>query len=359
MSKNLVVCIDGTANAPGQIDGDDVPVGQGRYVQTNVARTWEALTGQTLDLERPYGSIYKIQARKGETEQGEALYLNGVGSSGNFVSRTFQGGTGTGTSERIRDAYRFLAERWQPVDHIFGFGFSRGAFAIRSLAGFINDVGLPLKNNLLKEDELAELFGIYSNGGKGPRWTEPKAKVDFIGIWDTVGRLAFGRTVNGYHRISPQNVKVVCHALALDEQRKHFQYEPWVTSNLRQTIEQVWFMGAHSNVGGGYRDDHLSNIALFWILKRALDHGLELSLKAVSGWDREGINGRIRDSYVEFFKKPSLIGELFTALGIAKSEREVPPGHRLHQSVTDATLASWYTLRTKIPKGIKTENWGV
>ncbi|QPI53504.1 DUF2235 domain-containing protein [Massilia antarctica] len=85
---------------------------------------------------------------------GSALYLNGVGSRGTKFADTFDGATGTGTSERIRDAYRFLAERYEAGDRIFGFGFSRGAFALRSLVGFIEAVGLPQLPSLIKDDEL-------------------------------------------------------------------------------------------------------------------------------------------------------------------------------------------------------------
>ena len=74
---------------------------------------------------------------------GTVLYLSGIGTHRGFFEKRFEGMTGKGTWERIRSAYRFLAEHCQPEDHIFGFGFSRGAFAVRSLAGLVHRAGLP------------------------------------------------------------------------------------------------------------------------------------------------------------------------------------------------------------------------
>ena len=100
-----------------------------------------------------YGAIAPLKTKVALTGlKGEVLYLNGIGTTGT-VTRFLEGATGTGTSERIRDAYRFLAEHYQDGDRIFGFGFSRGAFAIRSLAGLIDAAGLPARRRALKAEE--------------------------------------------------------------------------------------------------------------------------------------------------------------------------------------------------------------
>ena len=138
MAKTWIVCIDGTWNQPGQKDRDPVTAAE-TAAPSNVVRTWEALANTSLTADFYYGSIAPIKPKILFTGvEGEVIYLAGIGTSGTVETHVLEGTTGTGTSERIRDAYRFLAERYHQGDRIYGFGFSRGAFAIRSLAGFID-----------------------------------------------------------------------------------------------------------------------------------------------------------------------------------------------------------------------------
>lgn len=155
MPKTLVVCIDGTWNVPGQTDKGRVTDEESKTL-TNVARTWEALAKFAIDKDRSYGSISRLIG-----QEGMAIYLNGVGGVGTKITKLYAGATGSGTSERIRDGYRFLAERWEPGDRILGFGFRRGVFAVCSLAGFINYVILPKTSTLIKEEELVLLYEMY------------------------------------------------------------------------------------------------------------------------------------------------------------------------------------------------------
>lgn len=332
--KTLVVCIDGTWNTPGQRDLDPVT---GRVIETrtNVAATWEILTGELLDRARPYGSIAPLQR-----QSGAALYLSGVGSSGSRLSQYVHGATGRGLAERIRDAYRFLSERWQPGDRIMGFGFSRGAFAVRSLIGFIEAVGLPRSNNLVKEHELAKLYAMYRNRARRPLrrpgWTVA-APVQFLGLWDTVGALAFGQWFNGYHELSPGNVAHVCHAVALDEERKLFWPELWVGKDQPgQTVEEFLFAGAHTNIGGGYSDARLSTIPLSWVLRRASDNGLEVEPADIETTVCDTAFATRRPSYTEFWHNCPMLGRLVTHFGVDRSQRAVHVGQRLHVSVLDA-----------------------
>ncbi len=353
MSKILVVCIDGTWNAPGQLDKDPSD-GKEKKVQTNVAKTWEALSNDKLDANRPYGSICKLHFNAGE-----ALYLNGVGSSGTLAWRRWQGSTGTGTSERILHAYRFLAERWQPGDRIFGFGFSRGAFAVRSLAGLINAVGLPVSNNLLTEEDLTALLKLYRDRSHRPAWTV-EARVEFLGLWDTVSALAFGRFNDDYHEISPHNVEHVCHALAIDEARKSFQPELWENKAPKdQKVKEVWFIGAHSNVGGSYSDANLSNIAFFWVLKDAVNLGLRINLRGLPEWMSEDIRGAVRPSYHEYLGKFGPVGRWIKNLGLRKGVRRVPSDHLVHESVIEAmNCEKDYNPLAQNVKGSAVEPWG-
>ena len=131
MAFTWVICIDGTWNQPGQTDKDPITAKE-EASPSNVAKTWQALADIPLATDFYYGAIAPLKTKVALTGlQGEVLYLNGIGTTGT-VTRFLEGATGTGTSERIRDAYRFLAERYQDGDRIFGFGFSRGP--LRSVA---------------------------------------------------------------------------------------------------------------------------------------------------------------------------------------------------------------------------------
>jgi len=332
MLNTWVVCIDGTWNAPGQIDKDPIEDREA-VTKTNVQITWEALCQQQLVDNSPYGSIEPLTAQAGET-----IYINGVGSSGSQRWRDFEGTTGTGTCERIVDAYRFLAQRWQPGDRIFGFGFSRGAYALRSLMGFIDYVGLPVHRRLPSDSEMDGLFASYREKSKGYS-RQPgmqAASIYFTGVWDTVGALAFGDSFNDFHVESPRNIEYFRQALALDEQRRQFLPTYFGDSAAEQSILEVWFAGAHSNVGGGYVDANLSNISLFWMLNQAKGLGLMVDLTQIPGWSAQCPEGERRPSYQEFWGGFPDMGAVIEHLGIMKVSRAIDPGQKIHASVVDA-----------------------
>src|SRR5258708_3127463 len=232
---------------------------------SNIVRPGEAPQNTPLATDFYYGSIAPIKPKILFTGvEGEVIYLAGIGTSGTVETHILEGATGTGTSERIRDAYRCLAERYHQGDRIYGFGFSRGAFAIRSLAGFIDLAGMPQQPRALKEEELLEIYDAYMDGRlvDKARYGTIDTMIDFVGVWDTVGALAFGRTLGNFHRINPGNVKRVAHALALDEERQRFEPSFWDAPATAATqVEEVWFSGCHTNIGGGYADANLSNTA--------------------------------------------------------------------------------------------------
>ena len=338
MAKTWIVCIDGTWNQPGQKDRDPVTATE-TAAPSNVVRTWEALANTPLATDFYYGSIAPIKPKILFTGvEGEVIYLAGIGTSGTVETHVLEGATGTGTSERIRDAYRFLAERYHQGDRIYGFGFSRGAFAIRSLAGFIDLAGMPKQPRALKEEELLEIYDAYM-GGKlvdKARYGTIDTMIDFVGVWDTVGALAFGRTLGAFHRINPGNVKRVAHALALDEERQRFEPSFWDAPATAATqVEEVWFSGCHTNIGGGYADANLSNIALFWMLQSARDAGLPLDARGIPGFDLKDPRGLQRDSYKEFYDCMGLIGGIAESLNLKREPRAIRAGQRIHQSVFD------------------------
>jgi hypothetical protein len=231
------------------------------------------------------------------------------------VKNLYSGVTGWGTDFNIRAAYRWLVEHYDPGDAVFFFGFSRGAFAARSLAGFVDIVGVLFKH---MQEHIVPLYDLYRQGPAGRRqlqdevqklagrhgpfprpgrsvggrngsdapMNDPDAlRVYFIGVWDTVGAIHSWQTIRsgrrrGSHEVEmPDNVTHVRHALALHELRAPFEPELFERAPTEPggSLEQVWFAGAHADIGGGYPDEsELAAVTLKWVAQEAADKGLVL-----------------------------------------------------------------------------------
>lgn len=358
--KMLTVVIDGTNNIPGQRDDriaisdiheDDIWMFDPN-IATNALLIWRWMSGEGISQAikhksqkyRYYGNIRSIQI---SNIVGEVIYFNGVGASGN--SKIVQQITGSGTSSRIRDAYRFLAERHDEGTKISLFGFSRGAYAVRSLAGLIEHVGLPKNKRVLPEEVVDELFAAYRGSApyRGELMDEfQKCSVDFLGAFDTVGSLALGDTANAFHKISPKNIKCFRHALALDERRRSFKPDFFENHDNKQDVEEVWFAGAHSNIGGGYSLPKLSSITLIWMIRefeayfsvgdfQISKHPSHSQEAAGTGPeddpDKKERRSYIRDSYDELL---GVVGKIID-FSIGHSHRTIPDEgwHKFHPSV--------------------------
>jgi uncharacterized protein (DUF2235 family) len=283
-AKRLVVCTDGTWNDP--VNGR----------ATNVLKLARAV--KRFDAKGVPQVVY---------------YHPGVGTGTDFVDRLLGGATGFGISRNIRDAYGFLVLNYEPGDEIFLFGFSRGAYTARSLAGLIRNSGIL-------RPECGHLFGdayeIYRSRAESDRPNAPEAvefreknshretRIKFVGVWDTVGALGIplgiGRSVlkllgalrgrpylYEFHNVELSSfVDHAYHALAIDEKREPFRPTLWSVSPETpraptQSFEQVWFPGVHCDVGGGEKLAGLSDLALEWMSARARRHGLELDLEVL------------------------------------------------------------------------------
>ena len=271
--KRIVICCDGTWNSPDETE-------EGIPVQTNVVKVARAV--KTAD-------IHGVEQRM--------YYDAGVGTQGPWARRAFDGATGSGLSENVRQAYRYLISTWEPGDQLYFFGFSRGAFTVRSLAGLIRNCGILRREHV---GMLEQGYALYRS--RGPA-AHPKAQaselfrrsyavtdevpIHFIGVWDTVGALGNPLMLNGYltQRQAFHDTKLsskVVHAfqaLAIDEKRRHFQATLWnqQAHAVGQVLEQTWFVGVHSNIGGGYASTGLSDIALQWMVDRARTCELDLN----------------------------------------------------------------------------------
>lgn len=282
MAKRLVLCCDGTWNTPDQTSA-------GRRCQTNVAKV--AAT---------------VADRDAEGVEQLVLYHRGVGTARG--ERIRGGAFGVGLSRGVQDVYRFVVANYEPGDEIFLFGFSRGSYMARSTAGLIRNAGILKAANL---GEIPRAYALYRERAVHPRdlesqlfrrtYSHPEAPIRFVGVWDTVGALgipwsgvpAFDRLNRRWSFHDTQLSRIVQNAyqaLAIDERRRPFLPAIWKQNPqaVDQVLEQVWFAGVHCDVGGGYPDTGLSDLALLWMVARARSCGLAFEPGALAAVDDQG-----------------------------------------------------------------------
>jgi uncharacterized protein (DUF2235 family) len=212
---------------------------------------------------------------------------------------------GKGLYENIAEGYLFLMRNWQPEDDIYVFGFSRGAFTARSLAGIVARFGI-LRPTL--EGMVPTLLQLYFADQRPGHYRDiveqvkqdfctpegAKAHVWFAGMWDTVASVGLplsGRKINASGTIIGKRLDHVRQALALDEHRRSFEHRPYYIhpthdyASTGQSIDQRWFSGAHCDVGGGYpvMAAEMSDHAFLWMLKEAWSLGLRVKPAVCTG----------------------------------------------------------------------------
>lgn len=315
--KNIVICCDGTGNEYGRNN-------------TNVVETYAL-----VEKDREQIAYYDPGVGTGGWDYHEDR--RGLRAKGDQV-------TGEGLQKNVEDAYRRLMQCFEPGDRVYLFGFSRGAFTVRSLAGMLHRCGLlnPGDGNLV--EYASRIYNTRDNGddvAAGFRSTFARGcPVEFIGVWDTVESLVLnaGRKWHD-HTLNPE-VKFAYHALAIDERRRDFLPCPWDESNVAdgQTLEQVWFAGVHSDVGGWYEERGLSNVALHWMLGKAAACGLRIDREGLA-FRRPDPHDRMHDSWTGIWK----------ARG--RRTRKIPEGARIHRSVLERLGSSKAGYRPKnLPK---------
>jgi len=274
--KRIITCSDGTWNRPNILV-------EGKPVRTNVQKIFDL-----VEKKDPVKNVSQIK-----------YYDQGIGAQGSLLTRMLDGATGKGIDDNICDAYKFICWNYEPGDEIFLFGFSRGAYTARSLGGLIRKCGIIKINDL---NLIADAYELYRDKNYGPNSDEAVSfrkrnsydvsSIKYIGVWDTVGSLGIPlnlfqwynkKRYTFYDTALSSIVEYAYHAVAVDEKRKNFQPAWWIRSGnteakeFKQVLEQRWFPGVHSNVGGGYPDFGLSDLALKWLFEKAQSAGLYLS----------------------------------------------------------------------------------
>ncbi|HEU4619687.1 MAG TPA: DUF2235 domain-containing protein [Gammaproteobacteria bacterium] len=279
MTKNIVLCCDGTGN----------------------------------EIERDLSNVLKLFRIVRKNDEQIVYYHPGVGTlSSDDAWSHFKNNfylvlglvTGYGLDANVLDAYRFLVDHYEDGDRIYLFGFSRGAYTVRVLAGFLHLVGLvkPAQRNLsdyaLTAYKRAAAKDDFKIAWRFERvMTTRRVPIRFIGVWDTVSSVIVPRPDRFYipsleelpYTKTNPSVEVFRHALAIDERRRMFranlwrepqEFKPNPFGDARpQDVEQVWFAGVHSDVGGGYAEEEsgAAKYPLAWILDEAVEHGLAIN----------------------------------------------------------------------------------
>ena len=260
MSKRIVFCSDGTWQAP--------------LNNTNVYRLYKALAVADDQI---------------------TFYDDGVGANATGITRILDGAFGQGLLQKIQDSYTKIAHVYEPGDQIFLFGFSRGAYTARSIAGMIAACGLP--SGSFSNDCVTQAFTAYKTPAQRvsilaglSAYNLQSAPIQMIGVWDTVGSLGIPAIFGGIKQseygfldtsLHP-SVKNAFQCLALDEKRMQFPATLWDgPAATGQTIEQVWFSGCHGDVGGGTAPGgtmdagtRLCDVTMGWMVSRAQQCGL-------------------------------------------------------------------------------------
>ena len=319
MAKQIVFCADGTWNGPSDdatttdIDGtaqSDTAIRDG---DTNVVKLFENLQGQEAGTQALQNETELMQRDAAGTLVQAAKYIHGVGDTANPIMKVLGGVFGAGVVARIIRGYTFISREYEAGDSIHITGFSRGAYTARALAGMISAVGLldaskydtdnksaaylrgfaawlKCKGIVFKGDKkLSSLLNMIVDlaGDAVARVTLrkgdliPRVSIKSVGVWDTVGSMGVPNYVKGSRKDFfsfvdtklSRAVEFGFHAMALDEQRRDFPVTRW---DKDARVEQVWFIGAHSDVGGGYAltESGLSNLALDWMTLKLASVGV-------------------------------------------------------------------------------------
>jgi uncharacterized protein (DUF2235 family) len=372
--KRIAIFCDGTWNRADAVEA------------TNVVRLSQALS-------------LSSEAQGDESIFQQMFYVQGVGSGrgagklSRLVDRLGGGAFGWGLTQNIEEAYRALAFSYQPGDEIYIFGFSRGAYTARSLAGLIRSAGIPPRAGIF---HIADAIARYRSGDKGTHPNDPLSfafrykinpalvtsteeadwrkvegletghllKIAYLGVWDTVGALglpghygqiakAFNSKYSFHDAALSRSVASARHAVSIDERRGTFPPTLW--DNLAKLndgeisdtrpYQQLWFAGDHGSVGGGGDIRGLSDDALAWIAKGARAAGLVFDPGTIAAFEAGS------DPFAPLSNKSKTKGGFFARLTkLRTKDRDGPDDPR---DVSPAAVKRWRNQIGYRPKTLK------
>ncbi|WP_397451541.1 DUF2235 domain-containing protein [Pseudomonas sp. NA-150] len=333
-------------------------------------------------------NVFRLKSLCTKSPEQLCYYSAGVGTQ---TGEHLSGGMfGIGINEEVTTAYQWLVEHYEVDAKIFIFGFSRGAFTARSLAGFISKCGLlkpgsPVSMNQLFEryrrgnatsilslSHETDISGLSQEDQWLKKYSRP-IPVWFQGVWDTVGSL--GVPIPWLPKVNKADFKFLetdlrindtyaFHALAIDEHREAFKPTLWTKDTPKQGetfkprdldhVEQRWFVGAHANVGGGYENDLLAQVPLKWLMDKAIVHGLEFTDEVVI--DGDEITCPIRDSLAEMahgaYEILTLGKHYYRPIGAEPIDTGVAITTTINESIDVSVFERWQKDSTYRPKNL-------
>jgi uncharacterized protein (DUF2235 family) len=328
-----------------------------------------------------------------------SFYVTGISARQGIRSKFLKGALGLGVGHRIKEGYLSFVKNYNPGDELLIFGFSRGAFEARSLAGFITLFGIAKKGSDGACDRawLDEAWGVYR---QAPNRRDAAAlerlradaiypvRIKCVGVYDTVGNIGnpffaslFNRLNLSFHdtRLLP-SIDVALQGLAIDEVRGPFRPTLWTMpvedlpeegkngqAPANQIVEQVWFAGTHADVGGGYEETALSDVALGWMMERVTaTTGFQFDKAKLDRWSRERISRTTKVKLSEIPNIPAMrpnplgaqhssandgifaLSNLFPFIRLIRQHAEAIPSWR------SSLISTWRS--GKLPEGLVSIN---
>jgi uncharacterized protein (DUF2235 family) len=344
--------------------------------------TWNSVNSNT--------NVWRMRAlcaAKSQDGKSQLVYYE-IGVNG-FLGGVF----GQGLDDNIRLAYEWLVENYNDGDEIFIFGFSRGAFTARALAGLVAIDGVLKAGSPIG---VSELFERYRKGNEETIWklkemeasgdtsklseqekwllkySQP-ANVKVIGVWDTVGSVGVAAgNIQGISRSQFDYLQTGLrlpiqngyHALAIDEHRPDFAPTLWDVHHPKDPkasippprplsgVEQRWFVGAHANVGGGYETDLLNQAPLRWMMKKAELHGL--SFRSEVDLDGDAVTAPTTDSYGAFLSGyyAKVFPPLYRTIGREPDMRDDGSHININETIDASVFKRWRADPTYRPSNL-------
>ncbi|MFC2177176.1 DUF2235 domain-containing protein [Actinomycetota bacterium] len=347
MPKNIVICLDGTANEP-------------EREHTNVTRIFDMLEKDPLSQVAYYDpGVGTMGARTATTRAGKAL--------------TKVGGLalGHGVKQNIAEAYEWLMNVYEEGDRIFLFGFSRGAYTARALAGLLRTAGLLETGATNLIPYAMKLYtGAPPADGKKPDQMTDKAEkaernywdevqrwenvfgnphfrrfgkpIHFLGAWDTVKFVGWFNLVGRFRQARwpfTRNLDAVVHgrhAVSIDERRRYYAeylFDATEIGEPSRDLREVWFAGVHSDVGGGYEDHGLADVTLKWMVDEAIALGMLIRPKKYKSHLGVPVGDPLPASTNAGTLHPNKF--VWSLLGLGWRRRKIERGSLVHASVED------------------------